>query len=609
MLKRIWILWLLAVFCVSVPAQANQLKKLRVSPAGEKTRVVFDLSDTPRYSSSLVDNPPRLIVDLKEVSSSLGNPDSGYKQMGPALSTIKRDDSAPKGILRLVFYMTGNYKPTLFTLKPQQSYGHRLVIDFPHVAASGAAAPSSRATVPGGPAGTTASLPAAGAPGASTGKSASGRIIQASEFLPSQPKPARPAAASAVTNSAVTNSTITNSDLLAGSGSKPASVTRSGGVTVKEEVISTRTQDLQGNSVATRTPAASPFTADSPRSSDSNSSGNTAAAVTTRAPVAASTPAPAPVSNDEPRALPTANGGTLVVAIDAGHGGKDPGAIGPNGLHEKDVTLSIAKQLTALINKQPRMRAVMTRNGDYFVDLDRRSEIARANKANLLISIHADSGSASARGASVWILSSKRVDKEMNKLLDQQDKHTELLGGAGKVIAESEPNPYLAQTILDLSWDNSRSEGYGIGEAVLDQIGRVARLHKDKPVHASLAVLKAPDIPSLLIETGFISNPSEARLLGSSQFQQSLAHAIFRGVQGYYADNPRATSTRVAANSSSSNAGGSDTKHVVKSGESLTGLAQRYGVSANKLRDYNSLKSGNLLVGQVLLIPSADSAG
>ena len=124
------------------------------------------------------------------------------------------------------------------------------------------------------------------------------------------------------------------------------------------------------------------------------------------------------------------------MAVDAGHGGKDPGAIGPGGTHEKNVTLAVARELARLINRQPGMKAIMTRDGDYFVDLDRRSEIARQKKANLLISIHADSvDNASARGASVWILSSKRVDREMNKLLEQQDKHTELLGGAGKVIA------------------------------------------------------------------------------------------------------------------------------------------------------------------------------
>ena len=292
----------------------------------------------------------------------------------------------------------------------------------------------------------------------------------------------------------------------------------------------------------------------------------------------------------------------VIIAVDAGHGGKDPGAIGPRGTHEKTVTLAVARELTDLINRQPGMRAVMTRTGDYFVDLNARSEIARRQKAQLLISIHADSvDNATARGASVWILSNKRVDREMDKLLGQQDKHTQLLGGAGKVIAEAEPNPYLAQTILDLSWDNSRSEGYSIGEEVLAQIGRVARLHKAKPVHASLAVLKAPDIPSLLIETGFISNHLEEKQLASRAYQRQIATAIFRGVRGYYAENPP-EGARIASEPTPSKNGAGSIRHVVRNGESLSGLAQRYGVSKRKLRDHNSLKSEQLLIGQVLYI-------
>ena len=303
----------------------------------------------------------------------------------------------------------------------------------------------------------------------------------------------------------------------------------------------------------------------------------------------------------------SATSGDVVIAVDAGHGGKDPGAIGQNGTYEKHVTLAIARELAAMINRQPGMKAVMTRTGDYFVDLNARSEIARRHKASLLVSIHADSvDNAIARGASVWILSNKRVDREMNKLLGQQEKHTQLLGGAGKVIAEAEPNPYLAQTILDLSWDNARSEGYSIGEDVLRQIGRVARLHKTKPVHASLAVLKAPDIPSLLIESGFISNPYEEKQLASANYQRQMARAIFTGMQGYYANNPP-QGTRIASNSAVSNdsATPSGRRHVVKTGESLSGLAQRYGVTRQKLKSYNSLNSEVLKIGQVLYIPTS----
>lgn len=317
-------------------------------------------------------------------------------------------------------------------------------------------------------------------------------------------------------------------------------------------------------------------------------------------------------SDDSPgigKAVLAGNGGPFIVAIDAGHGGKDPGAIGPGNTYEKTVTLAIARQLASLINAQPGMQAVMTRSRDHFVELDERSAIARRKRARLLISIHADSGPRdSVRGASVWILSAKRVDREMDKLLVQQKKHTELLGGAGKVIAETEPNPYLAQTILDLSWDNSRSEGYDIGKRVLRRMGNVAKLHKKRPEHASLAVLKAPDIPSLLIETGFISNPEEERLLASAQYQSQLAKAIFNGVLDYYGRGlPKAGGTLVKSTGKALPAAASSDahKHVVKTGESLSGLASRYGVSKSSIRNRNKLKSDNLLIGQVIIIPAS----
>ena len=311
---------------------------------------------------------------------------------------------------------------------------------------------------------------------------------------------------------------------------------------------------------------------------------------------------------DTSKAILPSSGGPFIVAIDAGHGGKDPGAIGPGNTYEKTVTLAIARNLANLINNQPGMRAVMTRSKDNFVELDERSAIARRKKARLLISIHADSGpKSSVRGASVWILSAKRVDKEMDKLLVQQKKHTELLGGAGKVIAETEPNPYLAQTILDLSWDNSRSEGYDIGRRVLRRIGNVASLHKKRPEHASLAVLKAPDIPSLLIETGFISNPQEERLLASAQYQSQLAKAIFRGVTDYYSRSQSksgGTFVKSSTNKAMLSATADYRKHVVKTGESLSGLASQYGVSQSAIRNKNKLKSDNLLIGQVIIIPA-----
>ncbi|HHQ4441932.1 N-acetylmuramoyl-L-alanine amidase [Aeromonas veronii] len=229
----------------------------------------------------------------------------------------------------------------------------------------------------------------------------------------------------------------------------------------------------------------------------------------------------------------------VVIAIDPGHGGEDPGSIGPRRTYEKRVTLAVSQKLAALIDREPGMRAVMTRRGDYFVDLNKRSEIARKAKADLLVSIHADSfHNSTPRGASVWVLSTNRANREMGSWLEKQEKQGELLGGVGKVLAESDPNPYLAQTFLDLSMDKSRAEGYDVSRQILRSMGKVARLHKKAPEHASLAVLKAPDIPSVLVETGFISNHAEEKLLATASYQDQLARAIFEGVRNYYRAHP-----------------------------------------------------------------------
>ena len=232
-------------------------------------------------------------------------------------------------------------------------------------------------------------------------------------------------------------------------------------------------------------------------------------------------------------------GKAIVIAIDPGHGGEDPGSIGPRRTYEKRVTLSVSQKLAALIDREPGMRAVMTRRGDYFVDLNKRSEIARKATADLLVSVHADSfHNSTPRGASVWVLSTNRANREMGSWLEKQEKQGELLGGVGKVLAESDPNPYLAQTFLDLSMDKSRAEGYEVSRQILRSMGRVARLHKKAPEHASLAVLKAPDIPSVLVETGFISNHAEEKLLATASYQDQLARAIFEGIRSYYRSHP-----------------------------------------------------------------------
>ncbi|RTR40693.1 AMIN domain-containing protein [Shewanella canadensis] len=287
----------------------------------------------------------------------------------------------------------------------------------------------------------------------------------------------------------------------------------------------------------------------------------------------------------------------VIVAIDAGHGGDDPGSIGPTGIYEKKVVLEIAKKVQAKINATPGMKAVMTRTGDYFVNLNKRSEIARNSKADLLVSIHADAFTSSQpRGASVWVLSMRRANSEIGRWLEQKEKHSELLGGAGEIIQSTDNEQYLAMTLLDMSMDRSMAISHNIADDVLSNLGKVTKLHKHKPESASFAVLKSPDIPSILVETGFISNHKEERLLSQREHQNNIAKAVQKGVLRYFESNPPVNSLMASKGSF---------KHNVRKGESLSVIAHKYQVSITSIKNANGLKSNTLRIGQKLVIPRA----
>lgn len=228
----------------------------------------------------------------------------------------------------------------------------------------------------------------------------------------------------------------------------------------------------------------------------------------------------------------------VVVAIDAGHGGKDPGAIGQNGHLEKNITMIIARKLENHLKTDPMFKPVMTRNGDYFISVAGRSEVARQKAADMLVSIHADAAPNNrARGASVWVLSNRRANSELGNWLEQHEKQSELLGGAGDALANG-ADPYLSQAVLDLQFGNSQRVGYAVAVKVLRELSKIGNIHKYDPEHASLGVLRSPDIPSILVETGFISNISEERLLVSDDYQESLAVAIHQGLRNYFTQHP-----------------------------------------------------------------------
>ena len=233
------------------------------------------------------------------------------------------------------------------------------------------------------------------------------------------------------------------------------------------------------------------------------------------------------------------------VAIDPGHGGEDPGAIGRMGSREKDVTLSIGKRLKALIDAEPNMRAVLTRDGDYFLPLKVRVAKARKVRADLFVSIHADAFiRPHARGSSVFALSERRATSEAANWLAKKENDADLVGGVNLDVKDR----YLAQTLLDLSQTATIDHSLRFGSSVLRRLGGINRLHKPTVEQASFAVLKAPDVPSILVETAFISNPEEEKRLIDEAYQDKLAHALLQGIRDYFAKHPPRPSSPLALN-------------------------------------------------------------
>jgi N-acetylmuramoyl-L-alanine amidase len=225
----------------------------------------------------------------------------------------------------------------------------------------------------------------------------------------------------------------------------------------------------------------------------------------------------------------------ITIAIDAGHGGEDPGARGARGSWEKNVTLAISRKLKERIDREPGMRAVMMRDGDYFMSLHARVAKARRANADLFVSVHADSFvSPNARGSSVFALSERGATSAAANWLAKKENEADLIGGVNLDV----PDPYLKQTLLDLSQTATINDSLKLGRAVLGEIGGINRLHKNHVEQAGFAVLKSPDIPSILVETAFISNPDEERRLTDDAYQQKMADSIFNGIKRYFATNP-----------------------------------------------------------------------
>ena len=311
------------------------------------------------------------------------------------------------------------------------------------------------------------------------------------------------------------------------------------------------------------------------------------------------------------------------IAIDPGHGGKDPGAIGKNlGIYEKNVTLSIARELKALLDKDPNFKGVLTRSSDYYISVPERSEIARKYKANFLVSIHADSSlNSDQRGASVWVLSNRRANDEMGQWLEDDEKRSELLGGAGKVLSNNN-DKYLDQTVLDLQFGHSQRTGYELGNSILRRFARVTSLSRSTPQHASLGVLRSPDIPSVLVETGFLSNMEEEQKLNTIAYRRRIAYMIYEGLVAYRNGNLKAIavppsdeqdSKSTKSNDKNKSDPASDVKdsgirHKVKPGESIGSLANKYDVKVSEIIELNKLKRKELWLNETIKIPDNDKS-
>ena len=335
----------------------------------------------------------------------------------------------------------------------------------------------------------------------------------------------------------------------------------------------------------------------------------------------------------------------LVIAIDAGHGGQDVGARGYSGSYEKNVTLATARELARQVNAEPGMQAVLTRDGDYFVPLADRYRKARAAKADLFISIHADADPThSATGSSVWVLSQRGVTSQAARWLADRENAADLIGG----VSLSDKDGTLASVLLDLSQSATMKASDDAAERVHQALRDIGRTHKSHPEHANFVVLRSPDVPSMLVETAFITNADEEQHLNDSDYRTRLANAVLTGVRSYFIDNPlpdtqfaalhdsnsRRNARTIAAESNDARAVAStpsrmtavdvdsDTApmqlasaddaqqiHIVQRGERLIDIANQYGVSLMQLRSYNDLEGSRVRTGQRLRIPPRSGAG
>ncbi len=462
-----------------------RIESVRLWPAEEYTRVTFEAPVAIQSTLFSIANPERLVLDLEGVGASAAllamahqvNPDDPY------IRNIRVGHFKP-GVVRVVFDLKVPVSASTSLLKPVAKYGYRLMLDI----------------YPQNPSDPLQSL-----------------LEQTQNLSPPEAQASPPEAMTSAPKAPIPIPGVaaTTSPVLLASGppvQSDAPALAPSPSTLARAPMAAATQGPAAVDSAAQPPTSQPATVPGPPESSLASHPAEAAAVR---------PTPSLMA---PHAL--------VIAVDAGHGGEDPGAQGSAGTHEKDVTLAIARRLKAHIDAQPNLRAVLIRDGDYFIPLQGRTAKAHQLHADLFISVHADAFvNHEARGSSVFALSERGATSVAARWLARQENASDLIGG----VNLNRHDPYLAQTLFDLSQTATINDSLKMARAVLDQLHQVNVLHHGQVEQAGFAVLKSPDIPSILVETAFITNPQEEQRLNEPEYQDKLAGAILAGIQHYLA--------------------------------------------------------------------------
>lgn len=513
-----------AIGLLSIPAlgsaQSTVVNTLRYWTQPQEARLVFDVSALPEHNIYTLQNPPRLVVDLKssKLTHKFGKPPASNYFFSNIETGSFNDNN-----LRVVIELKKNINFKDFTLPPNKVYGNRLVIDLTETKDSS---------------------------------------------LAHAPEHEIPKASPSVTAPKIANT-------IAPAKTAPAEIAMNDkSALTRSDATHAAPKALEQRSLKKNEP------------SDLHENSAKVAAESTKSVMYA----------------PKASAKEIIVAIDAGHGGEDPGAHGPSGTEEKRVVLAIARKLSNLLKQHPGITPVMVREGDYFIKLRKRIDIAREAKADLFVSIHADAyRDADVKGASVFTLSSNGASSEAARWLADSENSADLIGG----VSLDDKDDMLASVLLDLSQTATLEASSDVARKVLTNFKQFNQpLHKTSVQKAGFLVLKSPDIPSILVETAFISNPSEEAKLRSEVHQEQMATAIFKGILAYFKQNaPTVAPTMRVAKRANANSK-AVTRHAVIAGETLAGIAQHYGITTQELKSANAMEGRNVKPGQLLRIPA-----